>query len=293
MQPNSINGHEWFPLRREDLQYACIFPLPPGAQRDCALYARDDPRNCDCRLVERDPEGTQNPLCQQLGATGPFGEVQYAGKAYPGLRELQVLKDYGANSIVASICARNVDNRDAQDYGYRPAIAAIVDRLKEALSGRCLPRQLDVDENGDVPCKVIEAIAQPGVGCGRPGRADAAPAIFDAAFDRLQQNGTCGGETGRACNTGTFTLCEILPSKAAGGGDPSVADCLEDLPSFSEPGYCYVDPQRGMDLGIFLGEESLVDKCQATEKRLLRFVGDDTPAGNSTVLIACLGAEIE
>lgn len=37
------------------------------------------------------------------------------------------------NSIVASICARNLVDTGAQDYGYRPAVDAIVDRLKEAL----------------------------------------------------------------------------------------------------------------------------------------------------------------
>jgi hypothetical protein len=169
-----------------------------------------------------------------------------------------------------------------------------VDKLKDALSGRCLPRQLDPDSvTGDVPCSVIEATAEPNLGCGRPGRADANPEIIDTVFDRLEQNGKCGGETGRVCNTSQFTLCEILPSKAAAGGDPTRVDCLEDLAAFTEPGYCYVDPERGDKLGIFLGEESLVAKCKATEKRLLRFVGDETPAKNSTVLIACLGAEID
>src|SRR5262249_12478360 len=40
---NPINGHEWdISGRRDDLQYACIFPLP--APKDCSTSAA----NCDC-----------------------------------------------------------------------------------------------------------------------------------------------------------------------------------------------------------------------------------------------------
>jgi hypothetical protein len=62
--------------------------------------------------------------------------VQYFAKAYPGLRQLAVLRDYGratGNSIVASVCARNVKEETRQDYGYNPAVLAIVGRLKERL----------------------------------------------------------------------------------------------------------------------------------------------------------------
>jgi hypothetical protein len=44
-----------------------------------------------------------------------------------------VLKDVGAqttNSVVASICARNTTDADQPDFGYRPAIAALIERLQ-------------------------------------------------------------------------------------------------------------------------------------------------------------------
>jgi len=136
---NPVNGHEWKNTDQDDLQYACIFDL--AQTRDCAQEIMKVPApGCDCKPGK---EADNNPLCQ--GANGQYSTVQNAAKAYPGLRELKVLKDFGNNSIVASICARNLKDANAQDYGYRPAVDAIVDRLKEALTGKCLPRTLSPD----------------------------------------------------------------------------------------------------------------------------------------------------
>jgi hypothetical protein len=82
---------------------------------------------CDCKPGS---EADQNPLCQ--GPDGNYSAVQRSGKAYPGLRELQVLKDFGTNAVVASICARNVTDSSKQDYGYGPAVDALLDRMKAA-----------------------------------------------------------------------------------------------------------------------------------------------------------------
>ncbi len=127
---NSVNGHEWEPNPPSDLQYACIFPLPEA--RDCAsLQAADDPRHCDCDGAADTADGQQSkPLCQT--PTGEYGTTQYYAKAYPGIRELQVLQEHGlvtGNSTVASICARNTTDADAQDFGYRPAVAALLERM--------------------------------------------------------------------------------------------------------------------------------------------------------------------
>jgi hypothetical protein len=69
-------------------------------------------------------------------------------------------------------------------------------------------------------------------------------------------------------------------------------------------GYCYidnmpwVDPDTGMTMCQTPGAEGcignpeLVRSCEATRKRLLRFVSDPNmpvPAKNSTVLLACEG----
>jgi hypothetical protein len=88
-----INGHE---LERNDkeLQYACIFELPDETARECAEV--DAGVSCDCR----DP-GNTNPLCED-GVGGRTRQV--SAKAYPVLRQLQILKGLGKQGIVGSIC---------------------------------------------------------------------------------------------------------------------------------------------------------------------------------------------
>jgi hypothetical protein len=139
---NALNGRDYDttlgtatqlggPSRADDLQYACIFPLSPP--RDCA---QRDPNteNCDCY-----PGVLDRPLCEQTPGLSPPGTNQYWAKAYPASRELEVLKGFGeksSNSIVASICARNVVRPEEPDFGYRPAVAAIIERLQSQLPGR-------------------------------------------------------------------------------------------------------------------------------------------------------------
>src|SRR5262249_30573652 len=118
---NPVNGHEWVNTDQDDLQYACIFPLPEA--RDCTkAIAENPPPGCDCKPGK---ESDNNPLCQ--APSGQSSTTQTYAKAYPSLRELEVLRDFGANAIVASACARNVKDATAQDYGYRPAVDAILD----------------------------------------------------------------------------------------------------------------------------------------------------------------------
>jgi hypothetical protein len=115
---NKSNGHEWNILARNDLQYTCTFNL--ATPRDCAQATT----SCDCGEVD----GMNNPLCQD--DTGQYGKMQYRAKAYPAPRVLSVLKGMGPRAAVASICASNVTDQKAPDFGYRPAIAALIERMK-------------------------------------------------------------------------------------------------------------------------------------------------------------------
>jgi hypothetical protein len=120
---NPINGHEFIEQEpRDELQYACIFELP--TPRDC-LNATS---HCDCATDDVPPE---KPICQD--ASGAYGTTQLRAKAYPAIRQLAVLKGMGDNAIVSSICARNVTDPTRQDFGYRPALGAILDRLRGGL----------------------------------------------------------------------------------------------------------------------------------------------------------------
>ena len=102
-------------------------------------------------------------------------------KAYPGTRELRVLQGLGENAIVASICPKVIEaadpNKPAADpnYGYNPAVSAILARLKTQLAGKCLPRTLKADDQGQVLCRVVEAQRQKtDCNCQLDGRAEVA-----------------------------------------------------------------------------------------------------------------------
>jgi hypothetical protein len=163
LMQDSMVGHEYF-TARNDLEYACIFPLVGASgglitPRACACPNPADAA-CryqhpnDCCILSYDADaagyatpGTQmnKPLCQQ--ANGSYGSTQNYAKAYPGLREIQVLHDYATgpvkytdrggtgNSIVASICPKDLTVADHTNpgYGYNPATRAIIDRIKERL----------------------------------------------------------------------------------------------------------------------------------------------------------------
>jgi len=124
---NAFNGRDhstidpYLQTTPDDLEYACIFPL--ATARDCTLR---DPATDYCACYAGDVE---RPLCEQSPGTSAAGTTQYWGKAYPGLRQLEVLQAQGDNAILASICARNVADVNASDFAYRPAIDAIVERL--------------------------------------------------------------------------------------------------------------------------------------------------------------------
>jgi len=141
---NTLNGREYDATqgtakpggtpRADDLQYACISPLP--VPRDCAALNPEQDA-CDCF------DGVnQRPLCEQTPGTSAPGTTQFWAKAYPSLRELQVLKDYGertSNSIVASICALEVTDTSSPNYGYRPAMDALISRMAERLPPAVAP----------------------------------------------------------------------------------------------------------------------------------------------------------
>ncbi len=150
-----VHGREWNTTKSvvgQDLQYACTFDLP--APRDCT-----DPVNanaCDCEgIASSSVDGP--PLCGS-----PPSTMQVKGKAYPSIRELRVARAMGARGIAASICARNTTDESKPDFGYRPAMKAIVDRLRGAFGGQCLPQPLARGTDGAVACTLL-VVFQAGV----------------------------------------------------------------------------------------------------------------------------------
>jgi hypothetical protein len=130
------------------LQYACIFNLNLTPPKDCSLMQYQNA--CDCE------GGYTGPLCQAQGST-----IQLKGKAYPTIRELGVAHDLKEQGIVSSLCPiHETDNAAGTDplYGYRPAVKAIVDRLKNALANQCLPNALTPHADGTVDCLILETL---------------------------------------------------------------------------------------------------------------------------------------
>ena len=119
---NPINGSEYTIAKKDDLQYACIMPIPEA--RDCSVGAL---ASCDCMDPNND-----NPLCEADAATG-VPTLQTAAKAYPGLRQLGVLKGLHEQAVVGSICAGQITDPQAPDYAYRPVVASLLDRVKGRL----------------------------------------------------------------------------------------------------------------------------------------------------------------
>jgi hypothetical protein len=224
---------------------------------------------CDCFAL---PAGTNNPLCSNGG--GPYEEVQYSAKAYPSLRELDFLHSFGRNGIVASLCARNLMMQGDQDYGYRPAVDAIADRLKESLTAKCLPRKLAVAPDGTVSCTVLEATADPAWTCDPAmNRKKPDPRLIEPARQRLEGDRACDSDPSTASpDCSRFSFCEIMKA------DDS---CLTATPSSGTIGWCYVDPDAN------LGDPSIVARCPANQHQIIRFVGDNTPVRNGIVLFSC------
>jgi hypothetical protein len=309
---NSVNGSDWvtkpstLPGTAQDLEYACIFPLP----------SNEDPRDCDaikkaggaCECAD-DAEDSKNPLCAvtpdpSQRAKGTFGTFdpqhrQYRAKAYPGTRYLEVLRGIGEQAVVASICATNLDEKrkDAADYGYRPAVAAIVDRLKDALGEKCLPRKLDPDpETGTTPCLILDArmpVPAPGVAdlfspaeiaacnrCDGPAREP-----LDTPAHPVSRETLVGDARQYRC------VCAVTQYGQGKGTTAAERDACRTAPdplSLEHGGWCYVDPARASDAKVRAAEQQLVARCPSTEQQKIRFVDADVEQAN--LFITCLGA---
>jgi hypothetical protein len=275
-----IHGHEHAAAMRDDLQYACTFDLP--VPRDCTATHG----SCDCDAVHND-----DPLCCDPGAPSScaydpqapasgFGTMQYGAKAYPGIRHLQVLEGIGYQALVGSICPAQIADPSRRDFGYRPAIAAVTERLQVAACGSCLPHVLLADADGRVACRVLEArrVSNCEAACAKPGRRPVDP-------------NDCMVEAARAdplAATGDWScFCEIVQPDGE-----ELAACQYDpreqpLTADGEPvfGWCYIDTNAVPAVG----NPEIVSDCPEDEKRDLRIVGDSLPASGATVFMSCTG----
>jgi hypothetical protein len=141
-----INGGDWITdttspshVLPVSLEYACIFPLATPIDCSNAMdYATQEKCSCSTSGLPLDaiPSvcGLANPSMPYAMGTNDY-TTQYYAKAYPSIREVQLVDLMGSQGILASICPIHLtDNASATDplYGFRPALTAIVNRLKIA-----------------------------------------------------------------------------------------------------------------------------------------------------------------
>ena len=168
-----------------------------------------------------------------------------------------------------------------------------MERLKTRLAGKCLPRKLKADDNGQVLCRVVEAQG-PGkeCNCGADGRAEVASSdITRAVRARLALNGDCGSGPGQtACSD--WCMCEIEQVDAA-----HLKACQTNQGGVP-PGYCYIDDQAkaGADASVARVIDEQLALCPANERHQLHFVDADaahkTPAQGAFAFIACIGESL-
>jgi hypothetical protein len=253
------NGHEWDPSKDQaqpnaDLQYACVFDL--ATPRTC-----DTAADCDC--FGPGLANVQNPLCQN--AQGAYANVQLRAKAYPGPRILQVLRGIGDQAVVGSICPAQTTSTAREDFGYTPAINAILNKLRYSLGNPCSPVALPSDAiTGQTPCAVVEVFNAAGCNCdSEPGRRTAPDALIS---DEMRGLGNC--------------FCEI---KQLTGNAQTVCRTTLNPPANTGDGWCYADPAQQSDTSC-----DLVRACPADQQRRIKFLNTNSePRPGSTAFLRC------
>lgn len=263
-----FSGHER-PHQKNELQYACTFSLL--APRDCT---KED--SCDCGI--KNDAYKNNPLCQ--AEDGTYSTTQIKAKAFPGRRELSVLEGIGDQAIVASVCPANMDEGDGasppDDFGYRPAIGALIDRLKEKLGYQCLPRSLSPAPDGQVECLVLEARVSDAPSCDGVNRIDV-PSTNAGIIEEAKQSETANPAWNQFCLVPQLSGDDLHACQTT-EGDPIVVDGEQ------VNGWCYLDATTVPSIG----DPALVPSgCTPDQRRIVRLVGAANPSPGSTMFIVC------
>jgi hypothetical protein len=230
---DAINGREW-DTQKGDLQYACIFDIPQ--QKDCTSMAFQGA--CDCN----GGPSQNTALCQKNGAN--HTSIQIKGKAYPSVREMVIAhkmsnQPSGNQAIVSSLCPIHTTATSSTDpvFGYRPAVTAIINRLKNALSVQCLPQKLTPDSTGKVPCLVLVTMPKQGDTCNPSlGLSSPDPTVL-ARFQAAQHAAwlSQGGPKSVLIDPNLLTTCVL--TELVAGKDFQGTDCSASM----NQGWCYVE----------------------------------------------------
>ncbi len=170
------------------------------------------------------------------------------GIAFPPVRIVNVVKEFGENGIIQSICAES----------FGPALDAIIAKIADALGNVCLPRALNPNSEGNVDCDVVEIL---------PSRSAA------GVTDEMAR---CANQAGRGRDAvpvrveGSREVCKIrqlVPPRDAGG--------TRSVPTGQ--GWYYDD---------FSSDTQM--RCPSMQKQRIAFTAGSEPVAGATVRLECL-----
>jgi hypothetical protein len=292
--PDPISGREWITnqgtghVLAVDREYACIFPL--ATPRDCSNTTDESVAYaCDCPAAAGLTYEELPPLCDATTQTS-----QIAAKAYPTIRELYLANLLGTQGIISSLCPIHVTpaNNDMPPdpvYGYRPAMTAIVDRLKNSLATQCLPQQLTPASCGNVPCLVLETLPPGTTSCNAsvglsPPPSDVLQSFVAAQHTQWASNG--GADAGLGPDPATLTTCEVTQLVPNGTFDPSCSTASAESTSY----YQYIDFAAGS-----CAASTTPGWCYTTGtatgsscSQAILFSASGTPPSGATVSLECI-----
>ena len=217
-----IHGREWA-TGGADLQFACTFDLYELGADGTSVPAPHTCKDGDATCASDCDGKRATPLCSK---TDPRSQVK--GKAYPTHRALRVARELGNHAVVASLCPKQLSAPQADDYGYRPAVRAITDRLEGSLVASCVPRALVRDSvEGTVPCLVLATLPEPGPDsiCASVGLEKVSEDVLTPFRDRV------AAEEGEASRL--LPVCSV-PQRVA----PDGASCRDEDRKL---GFCYAE----------------------------------------------------
>jgi hypothetical protein len=195
-----------------------------------------------------------DPACVSNAGAMPAG-------ASPARRFVEVAKGFGKNGIIRSICANS----------FASAMNAIIDKIANQLSGACLDRTLNPNDQGIVECDIVEYLPVGMTSCDAgKGRTPAIPAT---RFDEM-------GVSHTACK-----IAQVAVNAEKQGCAPNTQDpftCLEPNPtpgaSQELVGWYYDD---------FTAEVRTACKEISSQQRIAFTPGAEPPLG-ATVQFECL-----
>jgi hypothetical protein len=145
------------------------------------------------------------------------------------IREFEVVRALGDQGIAASLCPIQLTDNTKGDYGYRPAVAAIIDRLKNALTTQCLPQKLTPGAEG-VPCLVLAQLSDPSDSCSRYGLEAPKKEILDVFLEQQRAETGVAGDGG--LDLSKLPVC-VVPQERVEKG----ASCKQQTSRV----WCYVE----------------------------------------------------